>query len=161
MPIGSTTVITCQKEIKMTKITALDLTPFYRHTVGVDRLFDRIMDQFEHSAQTGNYPPHDIVRTGENQYEIRLAVAGFGQGEIDVTFHDGELKVTGEKISEAKEVEYLHKGISARKFVRTFTLADHVKVMTATVRDGILTVELEHEIPESARPQSIAITYTV
>lgn len=144
----------------MTKITALDLTPFYRHTVGVDRLFDRILDQFEHSSQVGNYPPHDIVKTGEETYEIRLAVAGFSQGEIDVTFHNSELTITGEKKTEPATVEYLHKGISARKFTRSFMLADHVEVKAAVVQDGILTVQLERLIPESARPKSIAITYS-
>ena len=144
----------------MTKITALDLTPFYRHTVGVDRLFDRILDQFEHSSQVGNYPPHDVVKTGEETYEIRLAVAGFSQGEVDVTFHSGELTVTGEKKTESSTVEYLHKGISARKFTRSFMLADHVEVKSAVVQDGILTIQLERQIPESAKPKSIAITYT-
>jgi molecular chaperone IbpA len=143
----------------MTKLTALDLTPFYRHTVGVDRLFDRIMDQLDHASQVGNYPPHDVVKTGEETYEIRLAVAGFSQGEIDVTFHRGELTVTGEKKTEQPAVEYLHKGISARKFSRTFMLADHVEVKAAVVQDGILTVQLELLIPESAKPKSIAITY--
>jgi molecular chaperone IbpA len=143
----------------MTKLTALDLTPFYRHTVGVDRLFDRIMDQLDHASQVGNYPPHDVVKTGEETYEIRLAVAGFSQGEIDVTFHRGELTVTGEKKTEQPMVEYLHKGISARKFSRSFMLADHVEVKSAVVQDGILTVQLELLVPESAKPKSIAITY--
>jgi molecular chaperone IbpA len=144
----------------MTKLTALDLTPFYRHTVGVDRLFDRILDQFEHSSQVGNYPPHDVVKTGEETYEIRLAAAGFSQGEIDVTFHNGELTVTGEKKTESVGVEYLHKGISTRKFSRCFMLADHVEIKAAVVRDGILTIQLERLVPESAKPKSIAITYT-
>ncbi len=145
----------------MTKITTLDLAPFYRHTIGVDRLFDRIMNQFDSAAQVGNYPPHDIVKTGENTYEIRLAVAGFTQGEIDVTFHDGELRITGDKKREDHDThEFLHRGISARKFVRSFTLADHVEVTDALAQDGILTVRLEHRIPEEAKPKSIAITYT-
>lgn len=143
----------------MTKLTTLDLTPFYRHTVGVDRLFDRIIDQFEHSSHVGNYPPHDVVKTGDETYEIRLAVAGFTQGEVDVTFHNGELVITGEKRTEESGVEYLHKGISARKFTRHFTLADHVEVNSAAVRDGILTVQLQHVVPESAKPKSIAIAY--
>lgn len=145
----------------MTKITTLDLAPFYRHTVGVDRLFDRILDQFENHSHVGNYPPHDVVKTGENFYEIRLAIAGFGQGDIDVNFHRGELVVTGDKKSDDSNVEYLHKGISARKFTRNFTLAENVEVLSATVRDGILTVVLEHIVPESAKPKNIAITYHV
>ena len=96
----------------------------------------------------------------EQTYEIRLAVAGFAQGEIDVTFHDNVLTVTGEKkIAEEAEYEYLHHGISARKFSRQFPLADHVEVRSATARDGILTVSLEHVVPEEDKPKSIAITY--
>ena len=144
----------------MTKITSLDLTPFYRNTIGMDRLFDRIVSQFDHATQT-NYPPYDIVKTGDEAYEIRLAVAGFSQGEIDVTFHENVLTVTGEKkTEESAEVEYLHHGISARKFSRQFPLADHVEVRSAIARDGILTVQLERVIPEEAKPKSIAITYS-
>ena len=145
----------------MTKITHLDLSPFYRQSVGVDRLFDRILTQFDQTAQVGNYPPHDIARTGEETYEIRLAVAGFAQGEIDVTFHDSQLTVTGEKKREDDAAyEYIHRGISARKFTRSFTLADHVEVKSALAQDGILTICLERIVPETARPKSIAITYT-
>ena len=144
----------------MTRITSLDLAPFYRNAIGVDRLFDRLITQFDSASAGGNYPPHDIVRTGEETYEIRLAVAGFSQGEIDVTFHNGELTIVGEKKrEEAEGVEYLHKGISARKFTRTFTLADHVEVKSALAQDGILTITLERIVPEEARPKSIAITY--
>lgn len=144
----------------MTKITTLDLAPFYRHTIGVDRLFDRIMNQFDSAAQVGNYPPHDIVKTGNNTYEIRLAVAGFAQGEIDVTFHEGQLNISGEKRREEDSTfEYLHRGISARKFVRSFTLAEHVEVVSALAQDGILVVKLELQVPEEAKPKSIAISY--
>lgn len=144
----------------MTKITSLDLAPFYRNSIGVDRLFDRIMHQFDHATQVGNYPPHDVVKTGDETYEIRLAVAGFSQGELDITFHDGELTVTGEQNrEESAAVEYLHRGISARKFTKTFTLADHVEVKSALAQDGILTVQLERLVPESAKPKTIAITY--
>jgi molecular chaperone IbpA len=147
----------------MTRVTSIDLTPFYRNSIGVDRLFDRIMNQIDTSAHVGNYPPYDIVKTGgadSETYEIRLAVAGFTQGEIDVTFHDGTLTVTGEKKREDQDdTMFLHRGISARKFTRTFPLADYIEVKSATCQDGILTVSLERIVPESARPKSIAITY--
>lgn len=142
----------------MTKITSLDLTPFYRNTIGMDRLFDRIVSQFDHAAQT-NYPPYDIVKTGEDSYEIRVAVAGFAQGEVDVTFHEGQLVITGEKNTE-ETVNYLHHGISARKFTRSFQLAEYVEVKSAIAQDGILTVRLERTVPETAKPKTIAITYT-
>ena len=142
----------------MTKITSLDLTPFYRNTIGMDRLFDRIVSQFDHAAQT-NYPPYDIVKTGDDSYEIRVAVAGFAQGEVDVTFHEGQLVITGEKNTE-EAVNYLHHGISARKFTRSFQLAEYVEVKSAIAQDGILTVRLERIVPETAKPKTIAITYT-
>lgn len=143
----------------MTKITSFDLTPFYRNAIGVDRLFDRIVNQIDHAAT--NYPPYNIVETGENTYQVQIAVAGFGQGDIDVSVKDGELIVVGER--QSKDLPeghiYRHQGISAKKFIRTFSLADYVEVKSAVIRDGILTVNLEREIPEAAKPKSIAITY--
>ena len=144
----------------MTKITSFDLTPFYRNTVGIDRLFDRITAQIDATA-TGNYPPYDILRTGDDQYEIRVAAAGFSQGEIDVEFHEGKLTIRGQHAQtlDDQTVEYLHHGISNRTFARSFTLADYVEVKGAVMKDGILTVQLERVIPESQKPKSIAITY--
>jgi molecular chaperone IbpA len=143
----------------MTKITSFDLTPFYRNTVGIDRLFDRITAQID--AAAGNYPPYDIVRLAEDLYEIRVAAAGFSQGEIDVEFHEGRLTIRGahKDDNDDTQVQYLHHGISARTFVRHFTLADYVEVKGAIMKDGILTVQLERVVPESQKPKSIAITY--
>jgi molecular chaperone IbpA len=143
----------------MTKITAFDLSPFYRNAIGVDRLFDRIVNQIDHAAST-NYPPYNIVETGENTYEVQVAVAGFSQGDIEITVKDGELIITGEKSETLPEGHVVrHHGISARKFIRTFSLGDYVEVRTAIARDGILTVKLERVVPESAKPKTIAITY--
>lgn len=144
----------------MTKITTFDLTPFYRNAIGVDRLFDRITQQIDHAAGN-NYPPYNIVETGENTFELQLAVAGFKQGEISVTVQDGELTVTGEKkASELPEGHvYKHQGISSRKFVRTWTMGDYVEVTDAICRDGILTVRLERMVPEAVKPKTIAVTY--
>jgi molecular chaperone IbpA len=143
----------------MTKLTHLDLTPFYRHSVGVDRLFDRIVNQID-MASNGNYPPYDIVRIDDNQYEIRLAVAGFQQSDITVEHHEGKVTIRGVQSLDAQEnVEYLYHGISNRSFVRTFTLADYVEVKNAVMKDGILTLFLVRELPESQKPKTIAITY--
>ena len=143
----------------MTKITAFDLSPFYRNAIGVDRLFDRIVNQIDHAAST-NYPPYNIVETGETTYEVQVAVAGFSQGDIEITVKDGELIITGEKTETLPESHVVrHHGISARKFIRTFSLGDYVEVKTAIARDGILTVKLERIVPESAKPKTIAITY--
>jgi molecular chaperone IbpA len=142
----------------MTKITSFDLSPFYRNTVGIDRLFDRIVNQLD-SGST-NYPPYDIVKTGDDAYEIRIAAAGFRQGEIDVEFHEGRLTVSGTQQTEIRpEVEYLHHGISNKSFLRSFTLADYVEVKEAAVVDGILTVRLERYVPEAMKPKKIAVSY--
>ena len=144
----------------MTKITAMDLTPFYRNSIGVDRLFGRIMDQIDHASST-NYPPYNILKTGEDTFEIQVAVAGFSEGDLEVAVKDGELVITGEKQPEALLVgtEYLHQGISARRFIRTFTMADYVEVVSAESSNGILTVRLERRVPEAMKPKTIAISY--
>ena len=142
----------------MTKITSFDLTPFYRNAIGVDRLFDRIVNQIDHAAT--NYPPYNIVETGENTYEVQVAVAGFNQGDLEITVKDGELIITGEKTEMTPEgYIFRHQGISARKFIRTFSLGDHVEVKEAIAKDGILSVKLERIIPDSAKPKTIAINY--
>jgi molecular chaperone IbpA len=146
----------------MTKITSFDLSPFYRNTVGLDRLFDRIVGQID-SASTTNYPPYDIVKTGDDAYEIRIAAAGFRQGEIEVEFHEGKLTIIGVQQIHIQPdqpiVEYLHRGISGRSFTRSFTLADYVEVKQAVMIDGILTVQLERYVPEAMKPRKIAISY--
>jgi molecular chaperone IbpA len=144
----------------MTRITSFDLAPFYRNSIGVDRLFNRIVDQIDAAASTGNYPPYDIVKTTEDRYEIRIAAAGFRQGEIEVEFHEGQLVVRGTQDNSIKpEVEYLHHGISNRSWVRSFTLSDYVEVKSAIMIDGILTVQLERIVPESQKPKKIEISY--
>jgi molecular chaperone IbpA len=145
----------------MTKITTLDLSPFYRNSIGVDRLFDRMMHQIDTATSTTNYPPYNIVKTGENTYEIHVAVAGFTQGEVTVNVNEGQLIIVGEKLSTdlPEGHTYEHQGISARRFIRTFTLADYVEVTSATSRDGILTVKLERQVPEAMKPKTIAISY--
>jgi molecular chaperone IbpA len=143
----------------MTKITTLDLTPFYRASIGVDRLFNRIVNQID-TTTTTNYPPYNIVKTGDNTFEIQVAVAGFTQGELEVNFHDGQLIVTGEKkIIPNPDHVYQHQGISARKFMRTWPLVDYMEVIDAVAKDGILTVSLEQRLPEAMKPKAIAITY--
>jgi molecular chaperone IbpA len=145
----------------MTKITTLDLSPFYRNSIGVDKLFDRLMGQIDAGGTTQNYPPYNIVKTGDNTYEIQVAVAGFTQGEVTVNVNEGELIIAGEK-ADAELPEghkYEHQGISARRFVRTFSLADYVEVQSAISKDGILTVKLERQVPDAMKPKTIAISY--
>ena len=146
----------------MTKITTLDLNPFYRNAIGVDQLFNRIVNQIDqHSNDATNYPPYNIIKTGEDTFEVQVAIAGFNEGEVNVEVRDSNLIVSGEKLD--KELpeghEYTHKGISARNFLRTFSLADYVEVVTASSKNGILSVTLERKVPEAMKPKTIAITY--
>jgi molecular chaperone IbpA len=144
----------------MTKLTTLDLSPLYRNSIGIDNWITRVLDQIDHTAQT-NYPPYNIIKHDDNTFEVQVAVAGFGEGEVEIGVKDGNLVISGEKQPEAQIVgtEYLHQGISARRFVRTFSLADYVEVIDARSQDGILTVRLERKLPEAMKPKTIAITY--
>jgi molecular chaperone IbpA len=146
----------------MTRLTSMDLTPLYRNSVGIDRLFDRIVSQMDHSSATPNYPPYNIIKLDDNNYRIELAVAGFSPGDIDVNYHEGQLIITGEhKPTETvAELHYVHCGISAKRFTRTFQLADYMEVKLADVRNGILAVTCERIVPESMKPKAIAITYS-
>ena len=159
--VGSTLVnLLKQKEKIMTKLTSLDLTPFYRQAIGIDSLFDRLMHNIDvASSQANNYPPYNIIKTGEDSYEIQIAVAGFAEGEVEINFHEGQLVITGEKNTDDSDTQYLHRGISARKFIRTFQLSDYVEVREATMKDGILIVSLQRIVPEEMKPKRIAISY--
>ena len=146
----------------MTRLTTLDLSPFYRNSVGIDRLFDRMIHQIDTAAaSTTNYPPYNIVKTGENTYEIQVAVAGFTQGEVTVNVNEGQLIITGEKgDTDLPEGHvYEHQGISAYVMGAIERNADYVEVTDAASKDGILTVTLERQIPEAMKPKTIAIAY--
>ncbi len=133
-----------------------DLTPFYRSTVGFDRLFS-LLDSNLGEPQT--YPPYNIERTGENAYRITMAVAGFGESEMKIEARENTLTVTGEKAEQEtkKEGEFLYRGIGSRAFERRFQLADHVEVKGATLENGLLHIDLVREIPEAMKPRTIAI----
>lgn len=140
----------------MTRITTLDLPQLYRNSIGLDSIFDSLLGRMEHNQS--NYPPYNIVKSDDDHYTIELAIAGFGQGDIDIQVKEGELIIKGEK-SEDEESQYLHHGIGTRKFTRTFNLAEYVEVQSADVENGILKVALERNIPEAMKPKSIAINY--
>jgi len=131
-----------------------DLAPLYRSTVGFDRLFS-MLDGFE--AAPG-YPPYNIERTGENDYRITVAVAGFGENELSIEAKENTLTIKGEKqVKEEKAGEVLYQGIAARAFERVFQLADYVTVKGASLENGLLHVDLVREIPEAKKPRQIAI----
>jgi molecular chaperone IbpA len=130
-----------------------DLAPLYRSTVGFDRLFS-MLDGFE--AAPG-YPPYNIERTGENEYRITVAVAGFGENELSIESKENTLTIKGAKVKEEQNGEVLYQGIAARAFERVFQLADYVQVKSAAVENGLLHVDLVREIPEAKKPRQIPI----
>ena len=134
-----------------------DLTPFYRSTVGFDRLFS-LLDQATADGSPG-YPPYNIERTGENAYRISVAVSGFSQAELSIVAKENTLTIKGEKAANenGKDNEVLYRGIAARAFERVFQLADFVVVKNASLEHGLLHVDLVREIPEAKKPRSIPI----
>ena len=133
----------------------LDLTPLWRSTVGFDRLFDMLDDSVRWTEE--NYPPYNIERTGEDAYQISLALAGFKPEDITITAEQSMLTVEGRK-AENGEHGYLYQGISARPFRRVFNLADYVQVKGADFVDGLLKIDLVREVPEAMKPRRIAVT---
>jgi len=133
-----------------------DYSPFYRATVGFDRVFD-LLDNV--AGQTANgYPPYNIEKAGDNAYRIVMAVAGFAEAELSLTQKENELLVTGQTAPNADEgKQYLYRGIAGRNFERRFQLADHVKVVGAKLANGLLTIELQREIPEEKKARAIQI----
>jgi molecular chaperone IbpA len=139
--------------------SAFDFSPFRRSTVGFDRLFDMLENNSVGQAQE-NYPPFDLIKKGENDYCIQLAVAGFKPDEIDITAQQNVLLVTGRKTDEAEEKcsDFIYRGIANRSFERRFALADHIQVKGADLKDGLLSIELVREIPEAMKPRKINIS---
>jgi molecular chaperone IbpA len=137
-------------------MTNFDSMPFWRSTVGFDRLFDMLQDDAFRLASEQHYPPYNIERTGEHSYEITLALAGFLPEEITITAAQNILTIEGQK-ADKTERHYLHQGISARSFRRQFNLADHVEVTGATFENGLLQVRMVREIPEAMKPRRVEI----
>jgi molecular chaperone IbpA len=138
--------------------SAFDFSPFRRSTVGFDRLFDMLENSTLGQTQE-NYPPFDLIKEGENEYRIELAVAGFKPEELDITAQQNVLVVSGRKKDESDEKgsDYIYRGIATRSFERRFALADHIQVRGADIRDGLLSIELVREIPEAMKPKKIDI----
>lgn len=142
----------------MNALTRLDTTALNRAFVGFDRIFDEMERRFSNQVQN-NYPPHNVIRTGDNTYAIEVAVAGFAKNEITVSLEDNELTITGVKpeLADTQEVQYLHRGLASRNFIKVFPLAEHIKVQGAEIKDGILTVKLERIVPEELKPRIIDV----
>ncbi|WP_421914280.1 Hsp20 family protein [Mesorhizobium sp.] len=124
----------------------------YRTTIGFDRLFDML----DNSART-DWPPYNIEKTGENDYRIAMAIAGFSSEEVELTQNGPELVVVGQKATDTEGRQVLHQGLALRNFRQVFKLADHMKVVAASLENGLLSVEIVREIPEELKPRRINI----
>jgi len=136
--------------------TTFDFSPLFRSSVGFDRLVNAL-EAASRVESIDNWPPYDIAKTGEDDYRITMAVAGFGEDELSVTQEQNMLLVAGKKSAD-ENAQYLHRGIAGRAFQRRFQLADHVRVEGATLVNGLLTIDLRREIPEEMKPRRIAIS---
>ncbi len=145
-----------------------DLTPLLRATVGFDRMFNMLDSASRLDERAPSYPPYNIEKTGADSYRIVMAVAGFGEADLDVTAKENSLVVTGKKEKapegqgqgqgQGQVAEHcLHRGIATRAFERRFDLADHIRVSGAAIENGLLHIELVRELPEAMKPRRIAI----
>ena len=136
----------------------VDFSPLYRSTVGFDRLFS-MLDSLGQPDAGSSYPPYNIERTGEDAYRISMAVAGFSEDDISIEAHRNVLTIKGERKEETanESSELLYRGIAARAFERRFQLADHVDVLGAALKNGLLHIDLKRNIPEEMKPRKIAI----
>ncbi len=144
---------------KTLTLRSLDIPSIHKFGIGFDNVFDELMRM--NSQQSTNYPPYNIVKQSEDNFYIEVATAGFSEGEIAINLDNRLLTIKGRIFRDEDPLnEYLHRGISSRDFDREFTLAEHVEVVNASQRDGILTVYLERRVPEEKKPKAIAINYT-
>ena len=134
----------------------LDFSPYYRATVGFDRIFD-LLDSVASQSGNGGYPPYNIEKTGDDSWRIVMAVAGFTEADLNLTQKEDELLVTGKTQPRDNHAEYLYRGIAGRDFERRFQLADHVKVVGAKLMNGLLSIDLHRELPEEKKPRAIRI----
>ncbi len=135
--------------------TTFDFTPLFRSSIGFDRMLNAL-ETASRSETVDNWPPYYIAKTAEDDYRISMAVAGFSQEELTITQEQNMLIVSGQKVGEDRG-EYLHRGIAARAFDRRFELADHVRVIGASLVNGLLTIDLKREIPEEMKPRRVDI----
>jgi molecular chaperone IbpA len=137
-------------------MNSFDFAPLYRSAIGFDRLA-QLMDNALRSDSQPSYPPYNIELTAEDKYRITMAVAGFERSELDIEVEQDALKIVGKKQRPGTQATFLHRGIAARDFEHRFQLAEHVKVVGASLENGLLSIELVREIPEAMKPRRIAI----
>jgi molecular chaperone IbpA len=135
--------------------TSYDYAPLFRSSVGFDRVFN-LLENAQRARTVSDWPPYDIVKTGDDTYRITVAVAGFSQDDLNLTFQSNLLTIAGNK-GEPQGEGYLHRGIAGRPFEHRFELADHVRVSGADLTNGLLSIDLVREIPEAMKPRKIDI----
>jgi molecular chaperone IbpA len=140
----------------MTRLTTLDLPTFTRSTVGFDQLFNELTRDFANTKSNG-YPPYNVAELNDDEWMISLAVAGFGMDNLDITLDKNTLTIEGSAPGGDEDVKYLHKGIGGRNFRRAFTLAEHVEVEGAELKNGVLNIHLVRNVPEALQPKKINI----
>lgn len=138
-------------------MTRIDLSPLYRSSIGFDRFANLLDHAMNLDNQSGTWPPYNIEVTGEDRYSITLALAGFAEDDLDLEVQKGVLTVRGKKSAADESRKFLHQGIASRAFERKFNLADHIEVVGAELKNGLLVVNLKREVPEAARPKKIAV----
>lgn len=137
----------------------IDFAPLTRFTVGLDDMFNDLARITTHPQQESNYPPYNIIKYNEDSYAIEVAVAGFDQSEIDVNVENNHLTISGNRTERSSvDSTYVHRGISARNFTKTFTLGNYIEVNGATIKNGMLTVSLTRIVPDALKPRKISIT---
>jgi molecular chaperone IbpA len=146
-------MLLCQEDVEM---RTYDFSPYYRSSVGFDRMLD-LLGAPQRPEADETWPPYDIERQDEDRYSITMAVAGFAPDEISIMAEPNALLVEGRKTDNDRERNFLHRGIAQRAFRRQFDLADFVKVTGASLEHGLLRIELEREIPEAMKPRRIEI----
>lgn len=133
-----------------------DFAPLYRSSIGFDRVAS-LLDSLSSEQNQPSYPPYNIELTGEDQYRISMAVAGFDEAELNIEMEQNKLTITGKRANKKEEKTFLHQGIAERNFERRFQLADHVRVEHAQIENGLLHIELRRELPEAMKPRTIEI----
>jgi molecular chaperone IbpA len=135
----------------------LDFSPFYRSSIGFDRMADLLNTASATETKQNSYPPYNIVLTGDDTYRITMAIAGFSEADLDIQVEQNVLAIAAKKLELSAPKEYLHQGIAERGFERRFQLADHVRVENAQLEHGLLHIDLIREIPEAKKPKKIEI----
>lgn len=142
----------------MNQLRTIDTDTLTKALIGFDTMFNQFERKFANSINN-NYPPHNVIKIDENNYEIQVAVTGFGKDEVTVELDQNILIVTAGKETEDDDRVYLHRGLAQRNFVRNFPLAEHIEVKGAEQRNGVLTIKLERIVPEALKPRRIEIAH--